>query len=148
MRKDCTNDPAVIKDILDQADILWLALSDEHGPHSVPVNFAYVDGIVYVHSNHKGRKAACLKSGAPLAFSAAVDVTRKRGENACQFGFRFRSVMGRGTPLELTGEAHRRGLDAITLKYAGALLPYNEAVMPKTAVFAITPADTTARNKE
>lgn len=148
MRKDVTQDKSVISDILDRAEVVWLALSDKDGPYCVPVNFALDDDTLYIHSGMKGRKAACLDSGAPLAFSAAVDIElRTSDENACKWGYRFRSIMGGGTPRALDGDDRMRALDRITRKYAGRELPYNEQVLGITAVYAIDITSATARIK-
>ncbi|WFS63515.1 pyridoxamine 5'-phosphate oxidase family protein [Pseudodesulfovibrio thermohalotolerans] len=148
MRKDVTQDKSVVADILDGAEVVWLALADKDGPYCVPVNFASDGDTLYIHSGMKGRKAACLDSGAPLAFSAAVDMRLKTNdENACKLGYHFRSVMGDGTPRALAGDEKMRALDRITLKYAGHKLPYNEQVLGITAVYAIAITSATARIK-
>ena len=148
MRKSVVSDPEIITDILDKAEVLTLALHDEEGPYSVPVNFVEKDGVIYIHSGRKGRKAAALDTGKTLAFSAVVDVKPKIGKDACSYGYKFRSVLGEGSPRLLEGEESRKGLDLITLKYAGELLPYNEKHLPITAVYAIDIESATARIKE
>jgi nitroimidazol reductase NimA-like FMN-containing flavoprotein (pyridoxamine 5'-phosphate oxidase superfamily) len=149
MRKNVTEDKTIIADILDKAEVLWLALTDDQGPHCVPVNFALEDDTLFIHSGKKGRKAACLDSGAPLAFSAAVDVTlRQSDDNACDLGYLFRSVMGRGTPKVLEGKEKIHALDLITLKYAGREMPYKDKVLSVTAVYAVDMKSMTARIKE
>ena len=149
MRKGVTNDPEIVADILEKGDVLWLALVDDRGPYCVPVNFALKDGVIYLHSGKNGRKAACLDSGAPLAFSCAVDVRmREGGDDACDQGYHFRSVMGTGRPRPAEGAEKTAGLDAITIKHLGRLLPYRDKVLPVTAVYAIDIDDATARIKE
>lgn len=149
MRKGLSEDPAIVREILDRADVLWLALVDDHGPHSVPVNFGRVDDTLYIHSGKQGRKAAALDSGAPVAFSAAVDVRmRKGGDNACDQGYYFRSVMGRGTPRLVDGDEMMAGLDAIAVKHLGKKLPYVDKVLKVTNVYAIDVEAITARVKE
>lgn len=149
MRKDVTEDKGVVADILDKAEVVWLALADDDGPHCVPVNFASEGDTLFIHSGKKGRKAACLDSGAPLGFSAAVDMRLKTSDDeACKLGYRFRSVMGGGTPRLLDGDEKMRALDLITLKYAGRAMPYNEKVLAVTAAYAIDIHSATARIKE
>ncbi|MEZ7196899.1 pyridoxamine 5'-phosphate oxidase family protein [Pseudodesulfovibrio karagichevae] len=149
MRKGVTEDKAVVADILDKAEVVWLALNDDEGPHCVPVNFAVQGDTLFVHSGKRGRKAACLDSGAAMAFSAAVDIELKTSDdNACELGYRFRSVMGNGTPRPLDGDEKLRALDLITLKYAGRSMPYNEKVLAITAAYAIDIRSATARIKE
>jgi hypothetical protein len=149
MRKSVTDDKAAVADILDRADVLWLALADHDGPYCVPVNFALEGETLYIHSGKKGRKAACLDSGAPLAFSAAVDMHLKTSdENACELGYRFRSVMGTGVPRALDGDEKQHALDRLTLKYAGHEMPYNERVMATTGAYAVDIESATARIKK
>ncbi len=148
MRKDCTEDTQTISDILAKTDVLWLALVDEDGPHSVPVNFAEENGIIYIHSGLRGRKAACLDTGNLLAFSAAIDIhMRAGGDDACDQGYHFKSVMGNGTPRLADGDEKMHGLDLITVKHLGKQLPYNDKHIPITNVYAIDIKTATARIK-
>jgi hypothetical protein len=149
MRKSVTEDMDMVTAILAEAEVIWLALADDDGPHCVPVNFAVDGDTLYIHSGKKGRKAACLDSGAPLAFSAAVDMELKTSDdNACKLGYRFRSVMGGGTPRKLGGEEKMRALDLLTVKYAGRTMPYNDKVLAVTAAYAVDITSATARIKE
>ena len=148
MRKSVVDDPAVIKEIMDKAEVLWLALVDEDGPYSLPINFAEEDGIIYIHSGKKGRKAEALNTGNPVGFSAVINLEAKTGEDACSFGYRFRSITGQGTPRLLEGDERMHGLETITIKYAGEKLPYDHKYLPITAVYAISVDSVTARVKD
>jgi len=148
MRKSVNSDPELIKDILDKAEFITLAMCDGEGPYSVPVNFAEEDGVIYMHTGKKGRKFAHLEAGAAVSFSAVVDLQPKTGADACAYGYKFRSVIGEGTPRRLEGDEAVKGLDVITMKYAGKLLPYNEKVLAVTAVYSIDVDSATARIKE
>ena len=153
MRKDVTDDPKAVADILDRAEYMNLALTDEAGLYSVPANFAYANGVVYFHSARKGRKFEALRlaeaGGVAVAFSAATDLEMKTGEKACQWGCKFRSVLGAGRVKIVTdpGEC-RAGLGVIMKKYAGAdTFPYDENILAKTAVIALRVESATARLK-
>ncbi len=148
MRKGVTDKMETIQDILSGTDVLWLALCDEDGPYSVPVNFAEEDGIIYIHSGKRGRKYEALMTGAPVAFSAAVDMEPKHGDSACTFGYRFRSIMGKGTPRALEGEEKVAGLNIITVKFAGREMPFIEKAIEAAAAFAIDVESIHARIKE
>jgi len=148
MRKNVVSEPEVIKDILDNAGYITLALVDGEGPYSVPVNFVEKDGVIFVHTGKRGRKFEALRAGNSVAFSVVTEAELKKGEHACDYGYKFRSVFGEGASRLLEGDEAREGLDAITLKYAGELLPYKEKAIPATAVFAIDVMTSTARIKE
>nr|WP_287412906.1 pyridoxamine 5'-phosphate oxidase family protein [Pseudodesulfovibrio sp.] len=149
MRKGYTENETAIAEILTKADVLWLALTDNDGPYCVPVNFAVEGNVIYIHSGKRGRKAACLNTGKTVAFSTAVDVRmRQGGDNACDQGYLFRSVMGHGTPRLVDDDEKMHGLDLLTVKYLGKQLPYKEAALPATAVYAIDVENISARIKE
>lgn len=150
MRKSVTDDPQVVADVLNRAEVVHLALADEDGPYCVTVNFALDRGRLYVHSSHKGRKAAALLAGRPVAFAAEVDLALRDGANACKWGYRFKSVQGRGIPRLLEDPAEkRRALELIVAKYTrNPNLPMDEAVLSKTALFEIAVDAVTARVKD
>lgn len=153
MRKDVTDDQAVVAEILNRAQYVTLALVDGEGPYSVPVNAAFEDGSLYFHSSRKGRKAEALLAaaaqGTRVAFSAAVDLEPKTGELACQWGFTFRSVLGSGLVrvVELSGDKVA-ALNTLMRKHAGRDdFPYDEGILDKTLVLAIDVDRATARLK-
>ena len=150
MRKDVTDDFAVVARILDDAEVLFLALVDAGGPYCVPVNFARQGRALLVHSSRRGRKAAALASGADVGYSAVADMAYRSGPTACKQGYRFRSVIGAGRPRALADGEHLAALRAITAKYAGADndLPLDAATAAKTAVFAVDITSATARIKD
>ncbi|SOB59833.1 Pyridoxamine 5'-phosphate oxidase-related FMN-binding protein [Pseudodesulfovibrio profundus] len=148
MGKRVSDDAEAIRNVLDKADVLWLALTDETGPYCVPVNFAMEEGVIYIHSGKKGRKAAILNTEAQVAFSAAVDVEAKTGDTICSYGYRFRSVAGTGIPRLLEADEARVGLDIIIRKYAGKLMPYTDKMLAATAVYAIPMENASVRIKE
>lgn len=153
MRKDVTDEQAVVAEILNRAEYVSLALVDEEGPYSVPVNAAFEAGVLYLHSSKKGRKAEALlramSSGGRVGFSAAVDLGKKTGDLACQWGYTFRSVLGSGLvrAVELDGDKVA-ALNALMRKHAGRDdFPYDEGILDKTLVVAIDVDRATARLK-
>ncbi len=153
MRKDVTDDPKVVADVLNRAEYASLALADAEGLYSVPVNFAFEDGVLYVHSARKGRKFEALRSaaqaGVPVAFSAATGLEMKTGEKACQWGYKFHCVLGSGTVAVLEDPKEQlAALGRIMKKYAGSdTFPYQEKMLGITAVVAIRVLRATARLK-
>lgn len=153
MRKDVTEDPQAVVDVLSRAEYATLALCDADGLYSVPVNFAFEDGVLYLHSAKKGRKIECLRraveSGSPVAFSAATGLEMKTGEKACQWGYKFHSVLGSGKASLLTDPKDQlAALGVIMKKYAGSdAFPYDEKLLGITAVVAIRVERATARLK-
>lgn len=154
MPKDVTADSAAIADVLNRAEYATLALADDQGLYSVPVNVAFREGVLYLHTGKKGRKFEALakaeREGTKIAFSAAVDLEMKTGDKACQWGYTFRSVFGSGTVrIVKEGPELRAGLGVIMQKYAkGDGFPYDDKILGITAVVAIRVDAATARLKQ
>jgi len=154
MRKDVTDDPKAVADVLNRAPYVSLALADADGLYAVPVNFAFAGGVLYLHSARKGRKIEALRraaeAGTRVAFCAATDLEMKTGEKACQWGYKFRSVLGSGAVriLDDLKEA-QAGLGVIMRKYAGSDdFPYDDKTLSATVVVAIQVERATARLKQ
>ncbi len=149
MRKDVTDDWTVVSDILDRAEILFLGLPGGQAPYVLPVNFARMGKSLVLHSSRKGSKAETLRAGGLVGFSALSKAEPKTGDAACKFGYRFESVVGRGTAREITDPDQRRAaLDTVSKKYGAAGLPVDQAVFEKTALFVIEVDQATARIKK
>jgi len=154
MRKDVTDDPKVVAEVLGRAQYASLALTDADGLYCVPVNFAFADGMLYLHSARKGRKIEALRraaaAGTRVAFCAATDLEMKTGEKACQWGYKFRSVLGSGTVRILDDPRETRAaLGVIMRKFAGSDdFPYDDKMLAATAVVAIQVEGATARLKQ
>ncbi|MGE4552606.1 MAG: pyridoxamine 5'-phosphate oxidase family protein [Desulfovibrionaceae bacterium] len=149
MRKGITDDFAAAAAVLDQCDVLHLAFADAAGPHAVPVNFARRGRTILIHSSFKGRKAEALSAGAAVAVSAVARAELRTGEKACQYGYRFASAVGHGRARRVDGEAERRAaLELIIQRYAKGLPPVDEAILAKTALFAIDLDDLCARVRD
>ena len=135
--------------LLDAAEVLHLSFQDGDGLYSVPVNFARVGDTLYIHSGRKGRKAAALRSGVEVAFSAVDTLEPKTGLEACNFSYSFESVAGTGTSRLVADEPERhRAMLAINKKYGAEGLEMNARIFTKTVIFAIDPGAVTARIHE
>jgi uncharacterized protein len=139
-------DPATIDAILDKAEVIYLALCDDDGPHSVPVNFGCGEGCIYIHSGVKGRKMAALRQNGLVSFSTCVDLKLKSGDQACNHGYYFKSVVGAGKATVLEDETERKhALNTIIAKYTDGDFAIDEKTLRCTVVVKIEIQSLTAR---
>ena len=54
-------DKTLIEAMLSTATICRLGILDDKRPYIVPVNYAYHDGFIYIHSAPEGKKIELLK---------------------------------------------------------------------------------------
>jgi len=124
-RKDrAVQDAEGLRDILTQADACHLALVDDGEPYLVTLSYGFEwQGewpVLYFHSAPAGRKIDVLKAHPRVCFSVDTDHTLVKGAQSCDWGMKYRSVVGYGTVEFVTeDEDRRRGLDVLMGHYAG-----------------------------
>lgn len=86
----------IIREILDDAKVCRLALSVDNVPYIVPVNYAYQNNCIYIHSALEGKKIEYLKKNNLVCFEIEDESTVIPGEKACDWSVRYRSLIGYG----------------------------------------------------
>jgi len=111
-------DETVIRQVLDESMICRLGLVENGEAYIVPVNYAYQDGMIYVHSASEGRKISIIRKNSRVSFEIEYTSSTIKGEIPCKWGTKYRSIMGTGT-VTIVDEPglKRNGLDLIMKKY-------------------------------
>jgi uncharacterized protein len=132
-------DPEIIQQILLKSQVCRLGLVDQGEAYMVPVNYAYDDGFIYIHSAPAGRKLEILRSNSRVSFEIEYSGEVIRDEIPCKWTARYRSLMGKGSvTIENDPEAIRRGLDLIMHKYgADQDLHYDESVLSRVILLKL-----------
>jgi len=92
-----------IKDLLsivEECRICHLGLMDDKGMYIVPLNYGYEyvnqNLFLYFHSAHVGRKIEAIINNPNVCIQMDCDHRLIEGENACDFSFGFKSIIGNG----------------------------------------------------
>lgn len=85
-----------LEQILWQGKVCHLAIPDLPTPYLVPLNYGYRNRTLYFHSAAEGHKIELLKANPLVSFSVVIDLGVIEAERACNWGARFRSVVGAG----------------------------------------------------
>ena len=130
--KEIRNENTINK-MLANSEICRLGLVDNGEAYIVPVNFAYQDGWIYIHSAPNGRKIDLIKRNGIVSFEIEYSYEIIKDKVPCEWSARYRSLMGRGEiTLEYDKEEKKRGLDMIMKKYgAGSDLAYDESSLSR-----------------
>lgn len=67
------------------------------------MNFAYHDGSLILHSAQHGEKIRIIKNNPDALFAVEDKVKLDRSDLPCNFGMKYRSVIGKGKISFLTG---------------------------------------------
>ena len=100
-RRECeVTDFNEIIGILDRAKIVHVGMIDGNAPYVIPMNYGYVMEnstlILYLHGAKTGRKLDVIKSNPNVFIEIDTDIVPFEGNNACQYGISYSSVMGEG----------------------------------------------------
>ncbi len=150
-RKDRQISPEKSRDLLEQGEYLVLAVTDTDGlPYAVPLSYAVMNGLIYVHCAHEGKKIDALRHGNRV-WLVVVGAVRAVYEN--NFSTFYESVMVDGTAQEVTGvEEKIAALTALAQKYLPEHLDKADVHIRKslarTAVYAVTPLAVTGKAKK
>jgi len=148
-REKEVTDPGAILDVLARGEVLHLAVIAEDGaPYVVPLSYAAIppDGAeplrILLHSAPEGRKIGALRRDPRVSFAVYVDVALVRAEKACDYGMRFRSVIGSGSARFVDDPAEKsRALSLLSARYGAAPAAVGEAEARKVAVIEIRVAE-------
>ncbi|HTP29845.1 MAG TPA: pyridoxamine 5'-phosphate oxidase family protein, partial [Anaeromyxobacteraceae bacterium] len=135
-------DPLELRDVLEKADVCRIALSSKEGPYIVPLNFGFEwDGalVLYFHGANVGRKLDLMRRNGRVGFEVDVDHLILRDGSACEWGMRYRSIIGTGWLSQVADEdGKRRAVDAIMRHYGFQGQPtYHELTFSSTAVLRL-----------
>jgi nitroimidazol reductase NimA-like FMN-containing flavoprotein (pyridoxamine 5'-phosphate oxidase superfamily) len=141
-KKEITDIEQMIE-VLDTCKVFRLAVIDEGVPYIVPLNYGYTlednQLTLYFHSAGEGRKIDVLKKNPRVAFEMDCGFELIKGEVACDFNNKYRSITGTGIAEFLeTNEEKLVGLEALMRQYdASKLGTFKEEVVSRTCVVRI-----------
>lgn len=94
-------DPLQISKIIDACDCCRIGFQAQDGVYIVPLNFGFLteeeQRIFYFHGAKSGRKIDLLKNSPDVGFELDTNHKVKESDKACEYSFRFSSVIGSGT---------------------------------------------------
>ncbi|TFG41620.1 MAG: pyridoxamine 5'-phosphate oxidase family protein, partial [Bacteroidia bacterium] len=131
-----------IEAIISQCDVCRIALVDDNVPYIVTMNFGYSFGEeskLFFHCAGEGRKIDIIRKNNFVCFEMDTDHDLKRGDKACDFSMKYRSVVGWGNIYFITDEEEKKeGLNSIMQHYTDqTAFTYNQNVINKTTVLKL-----------
>ena len=136
--KEITEESA-IESIIRDSLFCRLGMVDENTPYVLPLCFGYKDKTIYLHGSLKGKKANALKKNPNVCFEFDVETEIVEADNACDWGVKFKSVIGFGKALFLDDfKEKREALDIIMSQYSNHSFQFPDHLLEKTAVIKIT----------
>lgn len=137
-REKAVTDSAALEQILWQGKVCQLAIPDIPAPYIVPLNYGYHGGVFYFHSAGEGHKVELLQHNPLVGFSVVIDLGVVVADQACNWGARFRSVMGHGRVEFIEDlEQKRTALKLIMAQYGDGDFDFPDKAIEETTVFRL-----------
>jgi nitroimidazol reductase NimA-like FMN-containing flavoprotein (pyridoxamine 5'-phosphate oxidase superfamily) len=132
-------DRQVLQEILQGAVICRIAMMDGDRPYILPVNYGYSEGCLFIHSAPEGKKIDLLRKNRQVCFEVEDRPEVIKGERACDWTTRYRSVVGYGEVEILADEAGmRRGMEIIMAQHgAPDLIDFNQRNLDRMVILKL-----------
>ncbi len=132
-----------IIEVIKKCDVCRLALNDGGYPYILPLNFGMEekDGqiVLYFHGAAEGRKHELIAEDSRAGFEmdCSHELVLTEGKDGCSCTMKYESVIGRGRIEPVPEEEKYGALCALMGHYHKEEHTFNQAVMPRTAVFRL-----------
>lgn len=96
MKSRMITDQSLTDAVITACDVCFVGMVDENNrPYTIPFNFGYLNGVIYLHSGPKGRKIDVLRNNPNVCvvMSTAHQMYHQSENVACSYGMKYKSVM-------------------------------------------------------
>lgn len=136
------SDRVIIEGIIKSSEICRVAFADNNIPYIVAMNFGFSSGDkprLYFHCAPSGRKLEIMKKNDYVCFQMDTDHLLIKGDKACDWGMKYRSIVGYGRLSVVENHQERRkGLDLIMEHYGGSeKSDYDPGLLARTTLLRL-----------
>jgi hypothetical protein len=141
-----------IEDVISNSDVCRIALTDNNIPYIVTLNFGYIGSplkSLYFHCAPAGKKLDMIRKNNYVCFEMDTDHQITKGEQACDWGMSFRSVVGYGKIFIVEAKEEKIAALNSIMSHYGAQAPYDydERVFNRTTILRLEIAEMTGKKK-
>lgn len=145
-------DAKELDDILQKADVCRIAFAVDGIPYIVTMNFGYIwkdNLILYFHCAKEGKKLELMRKNNTVCFEMDTDHEIVEAANACDWGMKYRSIVGLGSLESITDENEKKkGLDCIMDHFGfNGKKQYDQKVLHTTEILRLTVIEFTGKKK-
>ena len=139
-----------MEEIIRRCPYCHVGLVDEEGcPYVIPMNFAYHEGVVYLHSGHEGSKVemAQRRPQVCITFCEGHELVWQHPQMACSYSMKSRSVVCRGKVQFVDDLAEkRRLLDIFMRHYTDTACGYSDVAVRNVLLWTVPVEEMTCRS--
>lgn len=145
MKARVITDKSLTEAVISSCDVCVVGMVDkENLPYTIPLNFGYHDGVLYLHTGPSGRKVEVLKNNPKVCIVMSTDhkMYHQSEEVACSYGMRYKSVMIKGEVEFITDMDEKiNALNIVMKNYSPKTdFQYSEPALKNVNVMRVVPA--------
>ena len=141
MKTITITDPTQIEEIIRKCPYCIVGITDLEGnPYAVPMNFAYQDGVIYLHSGPEGSKVEMITKHPQvcITFCEGHELVYMHRQVACSYSMKSRSVICHGKVHFVEDmEEKRRVLDMLMKQYTENECKYAEPAVRNVKIWEV-----------
>jgi nitroimidazol reductase NimA-like FMN-containing flavoprotein (pyridoxamine 5'-phosphate oxidase superfamily) len=147
-RKDkLVSDRLEIEKIISHASVCRLGLCYDNKPYIIPLNFGYNNNCLYFHSANEGKKLDILKINNRVCFEMDIDHELITADSACNWGFKYRSVIGFGLASIINDTIDKqKALFMIMKQYSDREHSFSNKNLNKTTIIKVEITEMTGKS--
>jgi uncharacterized protein len=147
------NEASVLEEIISKSDVCRVAFADQNVPYIVTMNFGYSGGdhpCFYFHCANEGKKIDMIRKNNYVCFTLDTDHEMYEGENGCDWGMKFSSIVGYGRIFIIEErESKISGLNCIMSHYSDISgFTYDESILGNTTILRLEVREMTGKRKQ
>lgn len=150
MKTITITEPAEIEAIIRKCPYCMVGLTDTEGnPYVVPMNFAYRNGTIYLHSGPEGSKVEMAERHPRvcITFCEGHELVYMHQQVACSYSMKSRSVMCRGNVRFIEDVDEKRNLlDIVMRQYVDYEFKYSEPAVRNVKVWEVEVEEMTCKS--
>ena len=150
MKTITITDPLQVEEIIRKCPYCTVSTIDLEGnPYAIPMNFAYQDGVIYLHSGPEGGKIEMVTRYPQvcITFCEGRELVYMHRQVACSYSMKSRSVVCRGKVRFIEEmDEKRQVLDILMKQYTENECGYAEPAVRSVKVWEVRVEKLTCRS--
>lgn len=128
--------------IIDECRVCRVATQDAQGIYIIPMNFGYLYEeeklTLFFHSARDGRKVRAFQVNGQAAFEMDCAHELVTGGLACEYGYRYKSIVGSGTIRVVEDREYKKvALNQLMKQQAGIEAAYDDRMLEAVLVYRL-----------
>lgn len=141
-----------LEEIISKADVCRIAFANNNIPYIVSMNFGFTGNPVqtlFFHCANEGKKLDMIRQNNYVCFEMDTDHHIFKGTKGCDWGSRFRSIIGYGNIYIVTNKNEKiSGLISIMAHYgAEGEYIYDDKIVEQTTILRLEILEMTGKKK-